>query len=74
MALPKVAKPLTAYNPNKAGTLANKFAVGARTYNGTGSSPHSGGLNPAGFNLREAKAKARRNMLLKQLQMRKGKL
>lgn len=70
----KGPKPLNRFNPNVTGTTANKFAVGARTYNGTGASPHSGGLNPAGFNLREAKAKAKRNMLIKQLNARRGKL
>lgn len=67
-------KPLKAYNPNVTGSTANKFSVGARTYNGTSPSPHSGGLNPAGFNLREAKAKARRNMLMRQIQTRRSKL
>lgn len=54
------------YNPNTPGTAANRYATGARVYNGTSPSPQygKGGVNPAGYANRDNQAAARRNIML----------
>jgi hypothetical protein len=55
-------------DPNKAGSLANKYATGSRIYNGTSPSPQfgTGSVNPAGYLQRDKTASVKRNLLLKQ--------
>lgn len=67
-------RPISTVNPNQTGSTAHKFAVGARTYNGTAPSPHAGGLNPNGFQLREARANARRKMMMQHISKVRGVL
>lgn len=55
-------------DPNKPGSLANKYATGSRVYNGTSPSPQygAGSVNPAGFLQRDKTANVKRSLLLKQ--------
>lgn len=55
-------------DPNKPGTLANRYATGSRVYNGTSPSPQygSGGVNPAGYLQRDKTNNVKRNLLLQQ--------
>lgn len=59
-------------DPNKPGSLANKYATGKRTYNGTSPSPHygTGSVNPAGYLQRDKSAGIKRSLLLKQANKR----
>lgn len=55
-------------NVNKAGTTANSYATGNRTYNGTSPSPNAGpgSVNPAGYLDRDRQAAVKRNLLIQQ--------
>lgn len=45
----------------------NDYALGSRTYGGTSPSPHAGagGVNPAGYQERDAQAMTRKRLLIK---------
>lgn len=52
----------------------NKYAVGNVRYNGTSSSPHSGTkLDPMGYKERDAKARVRRNAILRRMKAQSSK-
>lgn len=53
---------------NKAGTPANSYAMGTRTYNGSSPSPQAGpgSVNPAGYLDRDRQAAVKRNLLMQQ--------
>jgi len=55
-------------DPNKPGTLANRYATGSRIYNGTSPSPQfgAGSVNPAGYLQRDTTNNVKRNLLLRQ--------
>lgn len=60
-----VKNPYKRFDDMAPGKKANVFAVGKRTYNGASPSPQAGpgSVNPAGFKLRENKAKLKRKLL-----------
>lgn len=52
--------------------LTNKASMGNRVYNGVSPSPTVGKLNPKGFNERDARAKTKRELLMKQISKGRG--
>lgn len=54
--------------------LINKYAAGAKIYNGTRSMPNIGPVDKLGYRERDAKTKAKRNALLRYMKAHsKGK-
>lgn len=50
----------------------NRYGVGSKIYGGGRSNPTMGPVDPTGYRERDAKAKARRNAILKRLRARLG--